>query len=193
MAKDPAFLFYSSDFLTGTILLTNEQKGIYITLLCIQHQHGGIIDKESFNIATEKHEIIKKKFKENKHGFYNERLREESLKRINYCKSRSNNKSGRKKRDIISKSYDLHMEDENENENINENIDNIKKFRRPSLDQIKKYCKEIGSSIDPNIFFDNYESSGWIKANGQKIKNWKATIRTWERRSSGDSPKKRML
>ena len=36
--KDPAFLFYSSDFLSGTFTMTNEQIGKYIRLLCIQHQ-----------------------------------------------------------------------------------------------------------------------------------------------------------
>jgi len=40
MAKDPAFLFYSSDFLSGTFTLSNEHKGMYITLLCLQHQKG---------------------------------------------------------------------------------------------------------------------------------------------------------
>jgi uncharacterized protein YdaU (DUF1376 family) len=49
MAKDPAFLFYPSDFLTGTMFMNNEQIGIYIRLLCSQHQHGGVIDKISFN------------------------------------------------------------------------------------------------------------------------------------------------
>ena len=52
MAKDPAVLFYTSDFLTGTILMNYEQKGKYITLLCIQHQHG-IIDKNSFDLIIE--------------------------------------------------------------------------------------------------------------------------------------------
>ena len=33
MSKDPAFLFYSSDFLTGTLLMSMEQKGKFITLL----------------------------------------------------------------------------------------------------------------------------------------------------------------
>ena len=38
MAKDPAVLFYTQDFLVATITMTNEQKGKYITLLCLQHQ-----------------------------------------------------------------------------------------------------------------------------------------------------------
>lgn len=38
MGKDPAFLFYSKDWLEGTAELTPEQKGVYIDLLCHQHQ-----------------------------------------------------------------------------------------------------------------------------------------------------------
>lgn len=36
--KDPAFLFYSSDFLSGTMLMTDEEIGQYIKLICLQHQ-----------------------------------------------------------------------------------------------------------------------------------------------------------
>jgi len=31
MAKDPAVLLYTQDFLVGTITMTNEQRGKYIT------------------------------------------------------------------------------------------------------------------------------------------------------------------
>lgn len=42
MAKDPAFLFYSKDWLEGTAELSPEAKGVYIDLLCYQHQRGDI-------------------------------------------------------------------------------------------------------------------------------------------------------
>jgi hypothetical protein len=45
MAKDPAFLFYSSDFLNGVADLTMEERGQFITLLCLQHQKGTLTDK----------------------------------------------------------------------------------------------------------------------------------------------------
>jgi len=45
MAKDPAFLFYSSDFLSGITDLTMEERGQYITLLCLQHQKGSLSEK----------------------------------------------------------------------------------------------------------------------------------------------------
>ena len=56
-------------------------------------------------------------------------------------------------------------------------------YRRPTLNQIIEYCKETNSHIDPEFFFNHYESTDWIKANGQKVKNWKATIKTWEKRN----------
>lgn len=42
MAKDPAFLFYSKDWLEGTAEMLPIEKGIYIDLLCHQHQKGDI-------------------------------------------------------------------------------------------------------------------------------------------------------
>lgn len=42
MAKDPAFLFYSKDWLTGTVEMLPAEKGVYIDLLCYQHQNGSI-------------------------------------------------------------------------------------------------------------------------------------------------------
>lgn len=42
MAKDPAFLFYSKDWLQGTSQLMPEEKGVYIDLLAHQHQDGDL-------------------------------------------------------------------------------------------------------------------------------------------------------
>jgi len=42
MAKDPAFLMYSKDWLEGTAEYMPEEKGVYIDLLCFQHQRGGL-------------------------------------------------------------------------------------------------------------------------------------------------------
>ena len=119
MAKDPAFLFYSSDFLTGTMFLTNEQVGIYMRLLCIQHQHGGIIEKQTFYQLCNGNDAIKSKFKECEEGFFNERLMNEMVKR----QKKSNNLSANAKKrwDAIalqkqSKSIAIVMPIENTNE-----------------------------------------------------------------------------
>ena len=121
MAKDPAFLFYPSDFLTGTMFMTNEHIGIYIRLLCSQHQHGGIIDKDSFNALVGSFNLIKNKFIETETGFYNERLTIEMDKR----NKKSNNMSETAKEVWkIRKIQKLNKSKENEyksNTNVKEN------------------------------------------------------------------------
>jgi len=42
MSKDPAFLFYPKDWLSGTAEYMPDEKGVYIDLLCHQHQKGSL-------------------------------------------------------------------------------------------------------------------------------------------------------
>ena len=138
MSKDPAILFYTSDFLTGTILMNNEQVGMYIKLLCIQHQKGNLTEKDMLNICKTYDEEVFCKFTKDTDGlYYNNRLREEIEKRKNYSESRRNNRLGSKKPKKICKTYDKHMEDVNENRN--RSINKVKDF----------YTSEI-SKIEPN-------------------------------------------
>ena len=124
MAKDPAVLFYTSDFLSGTSFFTMEQRGQYITLLCEQHQNGHIPENHMIIVCLSLDSVVIKKFKKDAEGnYYNERMDLEKEKRVNFCNSRSNNKSGRPKKKSIDKSYDnhkiIHMENDNDNGNIN--------------------------------------------------------------------------
>ena len=119
MAKDPAVLFYTSDFLTGVRRMNYEQVGKYITLLCMQHQYGSLTEKDMMHICGTYDEDIWLKFEKTDSGFINKRMHEEAEKRKRYSESRRNNKlNSTKKQDMsnISLSYDKHMENENENE-----------------------------------------------------------------------------
>lgn len=125
MMKDPAFLFYSSDFLAGTMLMTDEQVGQYIKLMCIQHQNGFVTLKDmSIICKTHVEDIdntILSKFKKESDGnYYNERLKTEMNRRKAYSESRRNNRKGskhkvlgqekpKKKEKKICKTYDVHM------------------------------------------------------------------------------------
>lgn len=65
---------------------------------------------------------------------------------------------------------------------INNNIcgPNTKKFKKPTIEEIKNYCEERQNNINPQTFIDYYESNGW-KVGKNSMKDWKATIRYWER------------
>ena len=58
-----------------------------------------------------------------------------------------------------------------------------KRFVPPTLDEIRAYCEERGNGIKAERFFDYYQARGWELKAGQKIKDWKACVRTWEQRS----------
>lgn len=62
-----------------------------------------------------------------------------------------------------------------------------KRFSPPSLDEVSSYIREMGSSIDPQHFVDYYAARGWELKPGQKVKDWKACVRTWMQREKKDS------
>lgn len=129
MSKDPAFLFYSSDFLTGTMFMDNEQVGKFIRLMCAQHQKGRLSEKDMLKICGAHDADIFEKFERDEAGnYFNPRLEQEVDKRKAYSESRRNNRKKKEDMLITSKSYVLHMENENENEIeikvLNDKVDN---------------------------------------------------------------------
>lgn len=65
--------------------------------------------------------------------------------------------------------------------NIKENIKR-KIFQKPTVEEVSEYCKERNNNIDPYTFIDFYESKDWYVGKN-KMKDWKACIRTWEKRN----------
>ena len=56
-----------------------------------------------------------------------------------------------------------------------------KRFIIPTLEEIQNYCNERQNKINPEYFLDYYTARDWKFNNGGKMKDWKATIRNWER------------
>lgn len=61
-----------------------------------------------------------------------------------------------------------------------------KVFVKPTLEEVQAYCKERKNSVDAQRFIDFYESKGW-KVGTSPMKDWKASIRTWEKRQAPQS------
>jgi hypothetical protein len=179
MSKDPAFLFYSSDFLTGTLLMSMEQKGKFITLLCIQHQKGHLSEKDMLHICGSYDEDVFTKFQKDEQGkFYNIRLEEEVDKRKAYSESRRNNRKKKEDMNNTSLSYVEHMENENENEDLIEKK-KVVRFQKPTIEQLKEYMTEQGMNDIADKWLNHYESNGW-KVGKNPMKDWKASVRTWK-------------
>ena len=129
MSKDPAFLFYSSDFITGVSDLTMEERGQYITLLCLQHQKGRLSGKAvAIAVPNVTADVMAKFKKDDKGLWYNERLEIEAEKRRNHSeKQRQRALDGwdkRKKQSHDNTTADamaLPLENENVIEDVIEN------------------------------------------------------------------------
>lgn len=155
MTKDPAFLFYSSDFLNGVSDLTMEERGQYITLLCLQHQKDELTEKTiRLSVGSVSVDVINKFSKNEKGNFINIRLFEEIEKRKIFTESRRSNglKGGRPKKDKkpSAKPTNNHMEDVNDNVNLYTNNRNLD-FKNQSLkDEIWKEAIYIQKVLNQN-------------------------------------------
>ncbi len=131
MSKNPAFLFYPNDFIAGTNLMTNEQVGKYIRLLCYQYGQGHLSEEDMIVVCGSYDKKIFSKFKQDEDGnYYNERLEEEMLKRQKYCDAQTKNVKKRWGNNdttvyTVVDTTVLPTNIPSGNENINEDINNI--------------------------------------------------------------------
>jgi len=86
---------------------------------------------------------------------------------------------------VVNKCVGGYLINDKDNNTITNNTNNNKKnvrFKKPLIDDIKIYVIERGNLIDPQRFYDYYESNGW-KVGRNKMKSWKACVRNWESRN----------
>ena len=53
------------------------------------------------------------------------------------------------------------------------------RFKKPTVEEVAEYCSQRGNTVNPDRFFNFYESKGW-KIGKNSMKDWKAAVRTWE-------------
>ena len=165
--KDPAFLFYSKDFLTGVLDLTMEERGQYITLLCLQHQKGRLSEK-AIGLALglsglEKAQDVLQKFEIDEDGlYYNQRLEEETQARKEKAEKKAEtsrlngSKGGRPKTKKEPSENPAGFENETQrvlknntektqpvNVNVNEDVNVINDFKDLKISEAKKIIEHL--------------------------------------------------
>lgn len=65
-----------------------------------------------------------------------------------------------------------------------------KVFVPPTVEEVRAYCRERSNTVDAERFVDFYSAKGWMVGKN-KMKDWKACVRTWEKRQEGESHGKR--
>lgn len=198
--RAPAFQFYADDFLAGTMTMTNEERGAYISLLCLQWSKGFVteldIQRICLGMPTHCQGICQSKFEIGEDGHYrNKRLEKERTKQ----KERSE-----KQRDIANVRWNkdanaLPEDMPNDAKAYAESVPEVcfpspspspkekktadkpptPRFQKPTLEQLNTEAALIGlSTIEVDKFWNYYESNGW-KVGKNPMKSWPAALRNW--------------
>lgn len=81
---------------------------------------------------------------------------------------------------------DKEIEEDKEKDKDNSIVEpKRKRFTPPTLEEVQAYCYERNNGVDAQRFIDYYTSNGW-QVGKNKMKDWKAAVRTWERNGVSD-------
>lgn len=89
------------------------------------------------------------------------------------------------KRTMSDKSKELRVKSIDNKESIEKLSDKPTphNFVPPKVEEVKSYCTERKNNVDAERFVNFYESKGWVIGKS-KMKDWKASVRTWEKSDS---------
>jgi hypothetical protein len=114
-------------------------------------------------------------------------LKRDLVKYVGYIEKQSVNgsKGGRPKKanetQITQPFFQEPKKADNVTAIVNDNENEISKrgFVKPKIEQVKDYMKEQGMNDIADKWFNHYESNGWMVGKN-KMKDWKASVRTWK-------------
>jgi len=194
MAKDPAFLFYSQDFIVGVQTMPFEDRGKYITILCQMHQQGRLDEETIRFIVGSISDKLRLKFKVDEKGlWYNERLETETARRNNFTESRRlNGKSGgrpKKSKPSAKPTKNLkvkHMDNHMGNEIVNENETVILKDKSEVFESLftdEIYLDQLSSTHQGKDLKQAFEECYTHHSNApnppQELWEWRQKLNTW--------------
>ena len=179
--KRESFVFYKSFYDSIKELDPSDQVQIYNAIFNYQFENKKIklngVCKSIFTLIIPQLEANNKRYENGKKGGRPSSQNETETKpneNQNETETKPNNNQNETKLEP------------NVNVNVNDNIkENIKRkvFKKPTLEEVEEYCKERQNSINATNFIDFYESKDWYIGKN-KMKDWKACVRTWEKNSN---------
>jgi uncharacterized protein YdaU (DUF1376 family) len=208
--KSPAFQFYPSDYLSSqrVQMLTLEEEGAYIRLLCYCWQHGSIpADPEQIarlvgkGASTTLATTVQAMFKQSKteERLVHDRLEREKCKQAVWReKSAEGGRKSAEKRKGGSTTLQPPLEgclpnatnqkatllssssSSSSNDEEDAKASSRKRFSKPTLEEVSQYGLTLNPPfIQSSKFIDYYEANGW-KVGKNPMKDWKAAVRNWQ-------------
>lgn len=190
MEERKQFTFYASFHKAAQALQVPEERGALYEAICNYALCG--TEPQLSGAVAGMFELIRPNLDASRRKAEN-RLGKKQSENKQKTNQQQNEKKREKKKESESKSE---SESEKENEyyvlggaggNDSSPADKppgSQRFTPPSVEDVRAYCEERHNGIDPQRFVDFYEAKGWMLGKN-KMKNWKAAVRTWEQRENG--------
>lgn len=190
-----SFILYTR-YMEQIKLLNNEQRGILLTAIYSYVMETDLPDMDGmtemafsfirFQLekdAAKYNEVCQKRREAGRAGGIakaNAILEKQNVANLaNATFEKQNIANAGKKKQTVANLADSDNDNEYEND-IKEKINKKENFKPPTMEEVRAYCVDRGNDIDAQSFVDFYESKGWMIGKN-KMKDWKACVRTWER------------
>ena len=164
-----SFVFYKSFYDAIKQIPEEYQLELYNTIL--QYSLEGIEPENLSNIASAMFTLIKPNIDSSQKKY------EASVK--------NGRKGGRPKKPNNNPDKTQEKPNNNLNDNDNEDDNDIKKKsnkrKSPELIEIQNYIQEKNLKVDGKQFYDYFTEGNWIDSKGNKVKNWKQKLLTWDK------------
>ncbi len=191
--KPPAFQFYADDFLAGTFAMGNEERGLYITLLCRQWTQGHVtlneMERLSGGMAQPLATHVFAKFKEGAAGcFKNERMEQIRAEQDAFRANRSESgKLGADRRwhshstangKRMASGMAKHSSPSPTPTPIAEREGMVSEVvGKPTLTEVKAWASIHGlGSWKAEDFWHEMEGCGWLDHQGRAVQNWQSVL-----------------
>ena len=161
--------FETVEHIQENTTLTQYQQAKAVKVLV----NAGILETKKIGIPAKRYFLINE---------------EAVLNILDYKKSKNLITGDEKTSSLDVKKLNCNNKDIN-NKNKNNNKDNRVAFTPPTVEEVARYCAERHNSVDPETFINYYQSNGWMVGRN-KMKDWKAAVRTWEKRNKENSSQK---
>jgi predicted phage replisome organizer len=181
--KDEGLLYYEgvepTFYEEMALALDEDAENVRATLIFLENM--GLIEKKSDHeyILTEVPYLI------GGEGESAERVRRYRGKKALQCNAEVT--EGNKL--VTESNTEIEIEIDKEKEIEKSKREKAKRFTPPTLEEVQAYCIERNNNVDAQHFIDYYTSNGWLVGKN-KMKNWQAAIRTWERNGYSSSKPK---
>ena len=178
-----SFIFYRS-FFSATKHLNHVEKAQLFEAICSYALDGNLSLLEGTPQGM--FELIKPQLDANRKRFENGCKKKQKISKTEAKPKQKISKDEANVNVNVNVNHNEECKSELINDNLNNNSKGVeieavknKKFKKPTIQEIKNYCLERKNNVDANKFFNYYEANGW-KVGKNPMKDWQACVRTWE-------------